>query len=144
MGCRWSNIEDMLTKKRILFVAIVGMVLCVVFIFSREFKICPAYSYSSCAGLLDSFANLILISFPLFLFSLITYKLPERVYRTWSRFALWWIPLSMLLILVVPSYDGSLVPVDKGRTALATSLFFLIISLTIVTVRLIKNPAKKQ
>lgn len=135
--------KNIVTKKRLLLTSGILTSLFVIIDVIGTDRLCGV-EHTDCMANPHSFFGIFIPILPLFLFSLITYKLPERVYRTWSRFALWWIPLSMLLILVVPSYDGSLVPVDKGRTALATSLFFLIISLTIVTVRLIKNPAKKQ
>ncbi|MHB0865686.1 MAG: hypothetical protein ACYC1Y_02190 [Minisyncoccota bacterium] len=72
---------------------------------------------------------------PLFLFSLITYKMRDEVYRAWLRFASVWIPLSMLGILLAPEYSEQFLPmfpVVKGTVAFFSSLLFFTISLFIV------------
>lgn len=70
---------------------------------------------------------------PLFLLSLITYKMREEVYRTWLRFAYVWIPLSMLLIFLAPEYTADwMYPVVKSTVAFFSSLLFLIISPIII------------
>lgn len=80
----------------------------------------------------DTIMNL-LIFIPLFLFSLITYKMRDEVYRTWLRFAYVWIPLSMGLIFLAPEYSTDwMYPVEKGSVAFLTSLLFVIISLILI------------
>ncbi|MDD3531398.1 MAG: hypothetical protein PHV99_02305 [Candidatus Pacebacteria bacterium] len=60
----------------------------------------------------------------------------EDVYRTWARFAIGWIPVSMVLIFLSPEYATSfgiaLYPITKGTVAFASSLFFVIISLILI------------
>jgi len=70
--------------------------------------------------------------FPLFLLSLITYFMREEVFRSWVRFAAWWIPISMVLIFITPTENGSFgFPslTSPGFTAFILSALFLIISL---------------
>ncbi|MDP2655239.1 MAG: hypothetical protein Q8P17_01625 [bacterium] len=70
---------------------------------------------------------------PLFLLSLITYKMSEEVYRAWLRFANVWIPLSIVLIFLAPEYSGDwMFPVVKGTVAFFSSLLFVLISLLII------------
>ncbi|MCX6790096.1 MAG: hypothetical protein NTV60_01050 [Candidatus Kaiserbacteria bacterium] len=73
---------------------------------------------------------------PLFIFSLITYKMRDDVYRVWIRFSCAWIPLSMILIFVSPEYSGGfgipLYSMTKGSVAFMSSLLFVLISLLIV------------
>ena len=79
-------------------------------------------------------------TFPLFLFSLLTYFMKEEVYRAWSRFALVWIPLSMLLIFLAPEYSTDwMYRIEKGSVALATSAIFAVVSLVIVGVKYFKS-----
>jgi len=85
------------------------------------------------AGLIMNFFPIL----PLFFFSLITYWMREEVYQTWFRFARWWIPLSMLLILIMPSDTGSgsfgpQLSLGKGDIALVTTFIFTLISLTLI------------
>ena len=78
------------------------------------------------------------IFIPLFLFSLITYKMREEVYQAWFRFVCWWIPLSVLLIFIAPEYSHDwLYPIEKGSVALLTSAIFLIVSLLIIVAKYI-------
>ncbi len=70
---------------------------------------------------------------PLFLFSLITYKMRDEIYRAWLRFAYVWIPLSMVAILLAPEYSGDwMYPVVKGTVAFFSSVLFALVSLGII------------
>lgn len=69
----------------------------------------------------------------LFLFSLITYKMRDEVYRAWLRFAYVWVPLSIVLIFLSPQYSTDwMYPVEKGTVAFLTSALFVIISLILI------------
>ena len=73
----------------------------------------------------------------LFILSLITYWMREEVYRAWFKFARWWIPLSMVLILISPEYSHDwMYRIEKGTVAFATSLIFVIVSLIIIITKL--------
>ncbi len=88
-----------------------------------------------CINVLHYFFIGFLPILPLFLFSLITYRMAASVYRAWVRFAAVWIPLSMVGILFAPEYVtnmGWFYPVVKGTVAFSTSLLFLVISALIV------------
>ena len=79
-----------------------------------------------------AFLNLVPI-FPLFIFSLITYWMPETIYRAWFKFALVWIPLSMLLIFISPEYSSDwMYRIEKGSVAFGMSALFVIISTLII------------
>lgn len=120
-------------KRRVAFILFAGIGLFFVSGFSRELSYCPSYSYSSCAFFFDGFAQVFLPIFPAFLFSLITYKMRDEVYRTWFKFARWWIPLSMLVIFLAPEYPSNFMsPIEKGTVALLFSALFVIISTVIV------------
>jgi hypothetical protein len=70
---------------------------------------------------------------PLFILSLITYKMRDEVYRAWLRFAYVWIPLSMLLIFLAPEYSADwMFPIVKGTVAFFSSLLFAGISLILI------------
>lgn len=84
----------------------------------------------NCPFILSDIEAIFLPLFPLFLFSLITYKMREEVFQSWFRFARVYIPASMLLILLAPSYSSNwMFPYDKGRAAFLFSSLFIIISI---------------
>ena len=63
----------------------------------------------------------------------VVYFVRQEVFLSWTRLALWWIPLSMLLIFITPEYGGGLVnPIVKGPVAVFLSSLFIILSLLIV------------
>ena len=75
---------------------------------------------------------LFIISLPLFLLSLITYKMRDEVFAVWFRFSRVWFPLTLFLVIISPEYGNSLLPVEKDSVSFFMSLLFLLISLTII------------
>lgn len=89
-------------------------------------------------GCVDSLWNigiLLLPIFPLALFSIITYKMRDKVFNAWINFAKWWIPLTIFLTLIAPANDGSLYPVDKGRVAFVMTALFTVLSLLVIVAK---------
>lgn len=86
-----------------------------------------------CMGILYSTMMNLFPIIPLFLLSLITYKMLDEVYRAWFRFTRWWIPLSMLAIFLAPEYSADwMFSIVKGTVAFFSSLLFVFISLIII------------
>lgn len=86
-----------------------------------------------CANTLHLFFQIFLPTLPLFVFSLVTYFLPKRVFKMWFRFAVVWIPLSIILIAFTPEYAGDfLYSYGKGVIAFYSSILFSIISIGII------------
>ncbi len=86
---------------------------------------------------------------PLFLFSVITFRARESIYRPWYRLTIWWIPISLLLILITPPAEvgGSFGPqlsLGKGDVAFVTSALYAIISFCIVVWTWVVSHDKKQ
>ncbi len=44
--------------------------------------------------------------FPLFLFSLLTYKLRDEIFLAWWRFTRWFVPIAIILTLITPHDHG--------------------------------------
>lgn len=132
----------MLTKKKVLWISSIGVGFKLALMF---FGLSPLFSwcydrlwcqYNFIDGILY-FIPYLTIFLPLFFFSLVTYWMREGVYQSWFRFARWWIPLSMLLILIMPSDTGGggfgpQLSLGKGDVALATSFLFALISVTLI------------
>ena len=135
--------EIMISKKNLFAFVLVGAVLqmlLMLFAYSNLFESC--YNNLFCREGIMNWMVIVSpyldIFIPLFLFSLITYKMREEVYQAWFRFVRWWIPLSVLLIFIAPEYSHDwLYPIEKGSVALLTSAIFLIVSLLIIVAKYI-------
>lgn len=127
------------SKNSLLFVAIIGVGLFIVLIFSRPIGLCPSYSFSNCARFTDSMAEIMIPIIPFFLFSLTTYFLRDEVFKLWIKFAIPGVLVSMLLIFITPESTGGgfgpQIAIGKGDTALVTSVFFIIISIFIIGIK---------
>ena len=127
-----------MTKKNIIIISIAGVVFFCLFIFSTQIGICKVNDLL-CFQRFDTFAEHILIFIPLFLLSLITYKMKDIIFQAWFKFARVWVPLSIILIILSPEYGNSLLPVEKGSVSFFMSALFLIISLIIIAYKSFKN-----
>lgn len=128
-----------MNNKKTLFI-VSGVIATALFVLNwiGTFRLCGGQEYGQCMDYSYSAIIDLLPIIPLFLFSLITYKMRDEVYQAWLRFSLVWIPLSMILIFFAPEYAANwLYPVTKGSVAFISSLFFTIISLVLITYKLI-------
>ena len=122
-----------MSKKTLFITSGIGTSLLVLLNWIGTFKLCGGQEYGQCMDFAYSAIINFLPIIPLFLFSLITYKMRDEVYCAWSRFAYVWIPLSMIAILFAPEYSGDwMYPVTKSSIAFLSSLLFVTISLGIV------------
>jgi len=123
----------MLTKKTILFFSGVssGFFYLLAFLIGSE-KLCGGSQYTNCTQSANSFFETFLPIFPLLLLSLITYKMRDEIFSTWSKFTIVWIPLSMFAILISPEYGNAFLPIEKITVAGFFSLLYVIISLIII------------
>lgn len=128
-------------KKSVLLFGIIGSIFFLLLTYSTEIGICKS-SYKSCFEAYDKFAEAIFILFPVFLLSLITYKLREEIFQAWLRFSYFWVPLTILLTFLAPEYDNTLVPITKGVVSFWMSAAFFIISLGIVIFKFTKSKNK--
>jgi cytochrome bd-type quinol oxidase subunit 2 len=123
--------KKLLTKKNILVTS--GIITgCIVLLnVVGVFKIC-ADNYD-CA---EAIAQIVLVLYSLpvvFLLSLVTYKMRDEIFAAWISFAVCWIPLSMLAILLTPADDGGSFSIPlKGPLALFCAVALLVISLVII------------
>lgn len=80
----------------------------------------------------DKLAFILFPIIPLFIFSLITYKMQEEVFQFWWKFSRIWIPFSMFAILISPSTGNWMIPIEKGSVALFSMILFTISSVFII------------
>ena len=129
----------MLTKKIVSLVS--GIISLTLFTLDRigTDKLCGGNQYTSCMQSVHSYFVIFFPIFVVFLFALITYWMREEIYQAWFRFARWWIPLSILLIFLAPEYSSNILSsVEKGSVAIAMSAIFVIVSIFIIAVKLLR------
>jgi hypothetical protein len=111
------------TKKILFNISLSGTVL-IVLLFILSTSIC--YHNSLCNMVEDSIPNndnlqIIFILPFLFLFSLITYKMREEVFRAWWGFARWWAPIIVVITLLLNNAGGG------GTIGMDGSFYFFIL-----------------
>jgi hypothetical protein len=96
------------TKTIVLFSSFVAIVLYVLADLAFSYDRC--FATGRCPALYDfinSIAPLILTLVPLFVFSLLTYKMREEVFRAWWNFARWWVPVIVAVTIFLNNAGGS-------------------------------------
>ena len=130
-------------KKKLLVLSILGVLLFGVFL-TISFKGLCSFSYICDRAHDDSMVYVFFLFIPLFIFSLITYKMREGIFESWWKFARIWIPLSMLAVIISPSYGNWMIPIEKGTVAFALSVLFVIISLVLIIWQSVKERRKES
>ena len=127
----------MLSKKTTLSLAMLGVAILFISMFSREIGVCPA-DYSSCSNILDQVAEICFPSVPLLIFSGLTFYFNEEIYKSWFIFARFWIPLSMIAVFLTPEYGGHFMnPIAKGGIAFLMSSIFIVVSIATIVFKYI-------
>jgi len=90
---------------------------------------------------------LLFFTFPIaFVFSFITYKMRDEIFRTWIRFSYWWIPMSVLFtVLMLPARSGGSFGVPSfgvGGIAMFFAVLYVIISTILILYKSIKFRGK--
>lgn len=125
-----------MTKRIVFFGGLIGTLL-VLFLFSLETSSC--YSTSACLEFRRFFNHqltfippyLFFLPIPVFLLSLITYKLRDEVFRAWWRFARWWAPVIMIVtILLENAGGGGTLGMNKDFTAFILIILYSILIVT--------------
>lgn len=127
----------MMTKKSVLIVSVIGVVLFILGILFLMNDVCSVDAWVKCR-IVDKSVNmlvdLLMFAIPAFLFSLLTYFLHEKVFRAWLRFTYWWIPLSFAIVLFSSSRpSANIVGIsDQEIFGVLTWGLYIIISLIII------------
>ncbi len=130
-----------MTKKSVFWSSLMMGVLGYVLASPLEFGFCKeTYTFGDRIGCLDKVVPMlgeiiILLTIPTFLLSLITYWMHEKVFRAWLRFAYWWIPLTIVLVLMTHDSSGGFGISDivtREAVSMIFSALFLLISLVLI------------
>ena len=131
----------MTIRKNVLLTSgVISIVVIVIGIFGT-YALCN--NNERCINILHLFFLNFLPIVPVFVFSLIMCWMREEVYHAWFRFARWWAPLSMIAIFIAPEYSSDWIyPIEKGSVALFSSTIFVVVSIFIVTLKIISTRKK--
>ncbi|MFA5831093.1 MAG: hypothetical protein WC878_04670 [Candidatus Paceibacterota bacterium] len=132
-----------MTKKNVLLISSNLIVILCFLAYIQTGDIC--YMKSWCRNFweeINLLGAILFIFIPIFLFSLITYKMRDEVFRSWIHFSCWWIPLSTIVSLITPESSSSLFSLDGKKIAVASSFLFALISLILIIYKSVKLRGK--
>ncbi len=131
-----------MTKKTVFLTGLIGIIVAYVLTNPLKFGFCrDTYTFGGSVGCLDKLPPMLgliigLFAVALFIFSLITYKMRNEVYRAWLRFAYWWIPISLIFIYLAGGWSGGGFGIpnvlDQESVSIIFSGLFFIISLILI------------
>lgn len=79
---------------------------------------------------------LFFLSLSILAISAVLYFVREELFRAWGKFALWFIPLSIVLVYLAPIQSSDWIfPLDKKLTASLLARLFFLVSLLIITIK---------
>lgn len=120
-----------MTKKNILIGALTGIAIAYMIDYGRKFGISrEIYKFVA-----EPLFNL---SLSLLIISAIIIFVRDQIFYSWLKFAYWWLSITILLVLIVPTNDGSLLPITKEIVSLWMSGLFIFISLVIIVIKSLK------
>jgi hypothetical protein len=68
----------------------------------------------------------------------VLYFLQEKILHTWLRFAVWYLPIATVLVLMRPTTSGGLVSLDKEMVTMLTAGTFVALSLVIIGLKYLR------
>ncbi len=90
----------MLTKKKTLYGSLLALAIFFVSVYSVNVGLCSVYNHS-CLVVFDTIAAALLIFIPVFLLTLLTYRMRDSVFDQWMKFAVWYVPIDMVLAALI-------------------------------------------
>lgn len=134
-----NMIENILSKNNTLLFGLGGSLLLSLSLWFLMSGTCSSSEWVNCRsfGKMFEIVSIFLIWCPfLFFGSLLTYKLHEKVFRSWIYFALWWIPLSIVVIASSSTHARSYIfPSVQEQNAILFLGLFILISVIIIWVK---------
>ncbi len=128
------------TKKKVFYITIGTSLIQIVSRYSVNLGICNNYA-SRCTDFSSLIVIYSFIFLSAFIFSLLTYKLNERIFVSWRNFSLFFISISFIVITFIPtnSIGFDIFPVTKGSVILFLTIAYSIISLLLILYKSFKK-----
>ncbi len=96
-----TNMKNWLTKKNVLILSLLGVTLFLSPVVFYKIFDCYNYNIFLCTAGYQQFASLFVLFVPNLVFSLITYKMHQSVFDYWMKFAVWAVPLLMVITFLI-------------------------------------------
>jgi hypothetical protein len=133
-----------MTKKKVLLISGLGMIVGGIFLNVDKFGICNdmyvSDGYVGCFNTAqDSIGGIIeLISLPLFIMTLLLFFVHDEVFNLWFKFARIWLPLGAAIVFFASSTNGGMLGSDQDWAAWFFSVTFLWVSVILIVYKLIR------
>lgn len=129
-----------MNKKQTLILGLIGLFCLGLGLWFLMSDVCQPDIWVKCRSIdstIDIIISLLFFALPLTVFSLITYKMRNEVFRAWLRFSHWWIPLSFILILSASNEPGNIFPFPSLQAIFGIALpgLYFIISLILILLK---------
>lgn len=139
-----NKIIAWLSRKKILIITLLFTLIFLPLYLGVPYSACKnIYELGYCRELRDVFnyVALLLMIFPVILvFSLIIYKLREKIFISWRNFTFYYFLIYLFFVLIVPWDFGDVyIPIYKGTVALFLSVLYFFISIFIIIFSKPKN-----
>ena len=127
--------DRLLTKKGLLSISLIGVLFFVIAFFPDKIALCSNRDFL-CFAKFEAMIAALFIFLPATLFSFITYKMHDEVFRAWRNFALWWLPLTVFCVLLASGDGSQSLPMTstRGIVDIGMTVVFIITS-TVIIVR---------
>ncbi len=90
-------------------------------------------------------AYILTMSIPIFIFSLIVYKLKERVFLLWKKFTFIYLSIYLFIVIIAPWRHADFSPFEKGPNTLFLLIIYIVLSIIIISYKsIILHKYKKQ
>ena len=127
-------------KKIILIAGFVGTFICGASLL-YIYQFCKITGYD-CSGTAEYFWVYSLIFVPIFVCGVISFFIPVEVSTKWQKITYWFVPISLVLILLSPDIHEDFSPIEKDSTAMLMIGVYLLISLIFIVYKSIKLRGK--
>jgi len=127
-----------MTKKFVFWISGIIVAILLLSNWIGTYNLCGKYSIGECPLILYSIIIEFIIFFPIFLFSLITYKMRNEIFHAWTKFTYVWLPLTLILVFIAPEYQNSWLPIyEKSFVSFVMSSVYVLISVILIIARYI-------
>ncbi len=113
-------------KRIVVVLALLGSIASIVLILNTQIGLCKEIQ-AMCFWTLRGYGNVLFVFMPIFIFSLFTYLMSNKVHRTWLIFSVIWAPIVMYPTYLKVLHVGGSIGVyeDPGPVILIFGLYAL-------------------
>jgi hypothetical protein len=137
-------IKNMLTKKNLLYISAIGIIVSIGAVYLAYHTPMSVCRYNEMS--LRCVSSLIFLMFaifvPIFIFSIVTYKLKEKTFISWRNFTVGYLFIYLFLIVANPWMHADYSPFEKNTVFMTLVPLYFLISLILIIYKSIKLRGK--